>query len=145
MPPNDHKEHIILSISFNVVHLFSFSVCMFLEDSVAGLQVWQELYLSLVNKVSDLFSTVLEQGSLGDGPLCYAAVKVPEEQKGAQVRTCSFHITVDAIWMSLQVCLQMFQLLSSEIAALVWDKEHKSPTVQTILQALLGIILGKVF
>lgn len=47
--------------------------------------------------------------------------------------------------MSLQVCLQMFQLLSSEIAALVWDKEHEGPTVQTILQALLGIILGKVF
>lgn len=69
---------------------------MFLEDSVAGLQVWQELYLSLVNKVSELFS-VLEQGSLGDGPLCYAAVKVPDEQKGAQVRTCSFHISVDAI------------------------------------------------
>ncbi|XP_029685958.1 thyroid adenoma-associated protein homolog isoform X2 [Takifugu rubripes] len=91
-------------------------VCMFLEDSAIGLQVWQELHLSLVNKVSELFSTVLQQGSFRDGPLCYAAVKV---------------------------CLQMFQLLSNEIAALVWDKEHAGPTLQTILQALIGIILGK--
>lgn len=54
-------------------------------------------------------------------------------------------MSVDAICISLQVCLQMFQLLSNEIAALVWDKEHASPTLQTILQALIGIILGKVF
>lgn len=47
--------------------------------------------------------------------------------------------------MSLQVCLQMFQLLSRQIAALVWDKQHRDSTVQTILQALLEIILGKVF
>lgn len=118
---------------------------MFLEDSAIGLQVWQELHLSLVNKVSELFSTVLQQGSFRDGPLCYAAVKVSEEQKWAQFRTCSFHMTVDAICISLQVCLQMFQLLSDEIAALVWDKEHVGPTLQTILQALIGIILGKVF
>lgn len=46
--------------------------------------------------------------------------------------------------MSLQACLQVFQLLSSEIAALVWDKEREAPMVQTILQALIEIILGKV-
>lgn len=56
-----------------------------------------------------------------------------------------FHVVVDVIHLSLQVCLQVFQLLSREIAALVWDKEHRGPTVQTILQALLEIILGKVF
>lgn len=55
------------------------------------------------------------------------------------------HVAVDVIRMSVQVCLQMFQLLSREIAALVWDKQHRGPTVQTILQALLEIILGKVF
>lgn len=49
------------------------------------------------------------------------------------------------IRMFLQVCLRMFQLLSREIAALVWDKQHRGPAVQTILQALLEIILGKVF
>lgn len=54
-------------------------------------------------------------------------------------------MTVDAICISLQVCLQMFQLLSNEMAALVWDKEHAGPTLQTILQALMGIILEKVF
>lgn len=117
---------------------------MFLEDSAIGLQVWQELHLSLVKKVSELFSTILHQGSFRDGPLCYVAVKVPEEQKRAQLWTCSFHIAVDAICISLQVCLQMFQLLSNEIAALVWEKVHEGPTVQTILQALIGIILAKV-
>lgn len=60
-------------------------------------------------------------------------------------QTCSFHLAVDVSRLSLQVCLQMFQLLSREIAALVWDKQHSSPTVQTVLQALLEIILGKVF
>lgn len=59
--------------------------------------------------------------------------------------TCSFHVEVDVVHISLQVCLQMFQLLSREIAPLVWAKQHMGPTVQTILQALLEIILGKVF
>lgn len=44
----------------------------------------------------------------------------------------------------MQVCLQMFQLLHSEVAPLVWDEEHRSPTVQKILQALMDIILGQV-
>lgn len=42
------------------------------------------------------------------------------------------------------MCLQMFQLLHSEVAPLVWDEEHRSPTVQKILQALMDIILGQV-
>lgn len=118
---------------------------MFLEDSIVGLQVCQQLHLALLNKVSELFSTVLHQASLRDGPLCYAAVKVPKEKKRAQIRTCPFQVAVNVIRMSVQVCLQMFQLLSREIAALVWDKQHRGPTVQMILQALLEIILGKVF
>lgn len=44
----------------------------------------------------------------------------------------------------LQVCLQTFQLLSSEVAPLVWDKENSSPVVQAILQALMDLILGQV-
>lgn len=44
----------------------------------------------------------------------------------------------------LQVCLQTFQLLSSEVAPLVWDKENSSPAVQAILQALMDLILGQV-
>ncbi|XP_056233315.1 thyroid adenoma-associated protein homolog [Seriola aureovittata] len=90
--------------------------CMFLEDSTVGREVWRESYLSLLNKVSELFPVVLQQESLRDGPLCYTAVKV---------------------------CLQTFQLLSSEVAPLVWDEEHRSPTVQKILQALMDIILGQ--
>lgn len=54
---------------------------MFLEDSIVGLQVCKELHLALLNKVSELFSTIVQQASLRDGPLCYAAVKVPGEQK----------------------------------------------------------------
>lgn len=38
----------------------------------------------------------------------------------------------------------MFQLLSHEVATLVWDKGHGAPPVQTILQALMDIILGQV-
>ncbi|XP_074494084.1 tRNA (32-2'-O)-methyltransferase regulator THADA isoform X3 [Sebastes fasciatus] len=92
-------------------------VCMFLEDSTAGREVWRESFLSLLNKVSELFPVVLQQESLRDGPLCYIAVKV---------------------------CLQIFQLLSSEVAPLVWaEEEHRDPTVERILQALMDIILGQ--
>ncbi|KAF3695800.1 Phosphoinositide-3-kinase-interacting protein 1 Kringle domain-containing protein HGFL Precursor [Channa argus] len=91
--------------------------CMFLEDSVIGHEVWRESFLLWLNRVSELFPVILQQESLRDGPLCYFAVKV---------------------------CLQVFQLLSREVAPLVWDKENKGPvTVQTILQALMDIILGQ--
>ncbi|XP_019956479.2 tRNA (32-2'-O)-methyltransferase regulator THADA [Paralichthys olivaceus] len=90
--------------------------CMFLEDSSVGREVWRESYLSLLNKVSELFPVVLQQESLRDGPLCYTAVKL---------------------------CLQIFQLLSSEVAPLVWEKTHSSSAVHTILQALMDIILGQ--
>lgn len=118
---------------------------MFLEDSIVGLQLCQELHLALLDKISELFSAVLQQASVRDEPLCYAAVKVSKEQKWAQIILVFFHVTVDVVHISLQVCLQMFQLLSREIAPLVWDNQHMVPTMQTILQALLEIILGKVF
>ncbi|XP_045890923.1 thyroid adenoma-associated protein homolog isoform X2 [Micropterus dolomieu] len=90
--------------------------CMFLEDSALGREVWRESYRSLLIKLSEFFPVALQQESLRDGPLCYIAVKV---------------------------CLQIFQLLSNEVAPLVWDKEHGGPPVQTILQALMNIILGQ--
>ncbi|KAM7391931.1 hypothetical protein PAMP_022578 [Pampus punctatissimus] len=90
--------------------------CMFLEDSTIGREVWQDSYLSIMKKVCEVFTVVLQQESLRDGPMCYIAVKV---------------------------CLQMFQLLSSEVAPLVWKKEHENQAVQKILQALMDIILGQ--
>ncbi|XP_068995115.1 tRNA (32-2'-O)-methyltransferase regulator THADA [Embiotoca jacksoni] len=90
--------------------------CMFLEDSTVGREVWRESYMSFLSKVSDLFPVVLQQESLRDGPVCYISVKV---------------------------CLQVFQLLSGEVAPLVWDNNHRGPTVQRILQALMNIILGQ--
>ncbi|XP_034398095.1 thyroid adenoma-associated protein homolog isoform X2 [Cyclopterus lumpus] len=90
--------------------------CMFLEDSTVGREVWRESFLSLLKKVSEFFLVVLQQESLRDGPQCYIAVKL---------------------------CLQIFQLLPSEVAPLVWTKEHSDPTVQNILQALMDIILGQ--
>uniref|UniRef100_A0A3P8UEC5 Si:ch211-225b11.4 n=1 Tax=Amphiprion percula TaxID=161767 RepID=A0A3P8UEC5_AMPPE len=90
--------------------------CMFLEDSTMGREVWRESYMSMLNKVSELFPVVLQQESLRDGPMCY---------------------------VTLQVCLQIFQLLSSEVAPLVWEKDHRGPTVQKILQALMDVILGQ--
>ncbi|XP_034548017.1 thyroid adenoma-associated protein homolog isoform X2 [Notolabrus celidotus] len=92
------------------------TACMFLEDSTVGREVWIESRMSFLNKVSELFVAVLQQESLRDGQLCYLAVKV---------------------------CLQIFQLLSSEVAPLVWEKEHVCPAVQNILQALMDIILGQ--
>ncbi|XP_074526959.1 tRNA (32-2'-O)-methyltransferase regulator THADA isoform X2 [Halichoeres trimaculatus] len=90
--------------------------CMFLEDSTVGREVWKESHMSFLNKVSELVVAVLQQESLRDGPLCYTAVKV---------------------------CLQIFQLLSSEVAPLVWEKKDVCPAVQDILQALMDIILGQ--
>ncbi|XP_061585131.1 tRNA (32-2'-O)-methyltransferase regulator THADA [Cololabis saira] len=89
---------------------------MFLEDSVAGRDVCCESCVSMLTKVSELFPVVLQNESLRDGQLCYVAVKV---------------------------CLQIFQLLSSEVAPLVWKEDQRSSPVQKILQALLGIILGQ--
>lgn len=39
----------------------------------------------------------------------------------------------------------MFQLLSSEVACLVWEQNHQDSAVQKILQALMDIMLGQVF
>lgn len=44
----------------------------------------------------------------------------------------------------VQMCLQTFQLLSSDVAPLVWDVERGVPAMQKILQALMDIILGQV-
>ncbi|KAF0033857.1 hypothetical protein F2P81_013923 [Scophthalmus maximus] len=90
--------------------------CMFLEDSAVGREAWRESCLPLLNKLSELFPVALQQESLRDGPQCYIAVKL---------------------------CLQIFQLLSSEVAPLVWDEAHSSSAVQKILQALMDIILGQ--
>ncbi|KAM4576646.1 tRNA (32-2'-O)-methyltransferase regulator THADA isoform 1-T1 [Odontesthes bonariensis] len=92
--------------------------CMFLEDSTVGREAWRGSFMSMLNKVSDLFPIVLQQESTRDGPLCYLAVKV---------------------------CLQIFQLLSREVAPFVWEEDRRSPAVQTILQALMGIILGQCY
>ncbi|XP_030000291.1 thyroid adenoma-associated protein homolog [Sphaeramia orbicularis] len=91
-------------------------VCMFLEDSSVGREVWRESYLSLLDKVAELFPIVLQQDSLRDGPLCYITVKV---------------------------CLQIFQLLSTEVSSVVWEKKDGSRAAQNILQALMDIVLGQ--
>ncbi|KAM3867515.1 tRNA (32-2'-O)-methyltransferase regulator THADA [Diretmus argenteus] len=91
-------------------------VCMFLEDSTIGREVWRVTFPPLLNKVAELFPVVLHQEGLRNGPLCYIAVKV---------------------------CLQMFQLLPGEVVPLVWVKEHGSPAVQSILQALMDIVLAQ--
>uniref|UniRef100_A0A667ZTH9 Si:ch211-225b11.4 n=1 Tax=Myripristis murdjan TaxID=586833 RepID=A0A667ZTH9_9TELE len=90
--------------------------CMFLEDSAVGREVWREMYPSLLHKVAELFPVVLQQKGLTDGLLCYVAVKV---------------------------CLQVFQLLPGEVAPLVWEREQGCPPVQSILQALMDLILGQ--
>ncbi len=71
-----------MSLISYVTYCFFFKpvlACMFLEDSTVGREVWRQSYLSLLNKVSELFPFVLQQESLRDGQLCYIAVKVAEK------------------------------------------------------------------
>ncbi|XP_024130967.1 thyroid adenoma-associated protein homolog isoform X2 [Oryzias melastigma] len=93
------------------------TACMFLEDSAVGRKVWRTLCVSMLKKISDLFPVLMQDKCLSNGPLCYLSVKV---------------------------CLQVFQLLSREVAPLVWkENNNNSPVVQKILQALMNIILGQ--
>uniref|UniRef100_A0A8D3AWE0 Si:ch211-225b11.4 n=1 Tax=Scophthalmus maximus TaxID=52904 RepID=A0A8D3AWE0_SCOMX len=114
------ETHCCLQSMVNHDQILSFEdlqrACMFLEDSAVGREAWRESCLPLLNKLSELFPVALQQESLRDGPQCYIAVKL---------------------------CLQIFQLLSSEVAPLVWDEAHSSSAVQKILQALMDIILGQ--
>ncbi|XP_068167990.1 tRNA (32-2'-O)-methyltransferase regulator THADA [Antennarius striatus] len=91
-------------------------VSMFLEESAVGHEVFQHSHLSLLTKLSKSFPVVLRQQPLRDGPMCYLAAKA---------------------------CLQMFQLLSGEVAPLVWGEKEDSPAMQVILQALMDVILGQ--
>lgn len=125
------------------------SVCMFLEDSAVGRRVWRQYHLSLLNKVSELLGVALQQEALRDGPLCYTAVKVHGEQHQSLMRDPFFSLKFLKLMTSscpflAQVCLQAFQLLSSEVAPLVWDKTSSSAVLQEILQVLVDLILGEV-
>ena len=53
-----------------------FPACMFLEDSAAGREVWPGACPSLLGKMAELFSSMLEQEAWRNGSLCYLAVKV---------------------------------------------------------------------
>ncbi|KAK7934127.1 hypothetical protein WMY93_005023 [Mugilogobius chulae] len=90
--------------------------CMLLEDSVVGREVWKDLCLLLMQKVVQLFTVVLEEEPLRDGPICYIAVKL---------------------------CLQIFQLLSDQMMSVVWTKNDGNQVAQSILQALLDVIYGQ--
>ncbi|XP_043966985.1 thyroid adenoma-associated protein homolog isoform X3 [Gambusia affinis] len=87
--------------------------CMYLEDSVVGREVWRESFMPMLQRVSDSFPAVLQEESQRDGPICYITVKV---------------------------CLQVFQLLPNEVAPLVWEENHSKEAVQRILQALIDIL-----
>lgn len=126
------------------------SVCMFLEDSVAGRTAWRQYFLSLLSKVSELLGVALRQDALRDGPLCYTAVKVHGEQ-GSNLEeglslVMNISLAADLIlsFPPAQVCLQTFQLLSSEVAPLVWDEASSSAVLQEILQALVDLVFGEV-
>ncbi|MEQ2294152.1 hypothetical protein AMECASPLE_000992 [Ameca splendens] len=90
--------------------------CMFLEDSAVGREVWRESYMSMLQRVSESLPAVLQEESQRDGLNCYITVKV---------------------------CLQVFQLLPSKVAPLVWEDNHSKEAVQKILQALMDIIFGQ--
>ncbi|XP_047238412.1 thyroid adenoma-associated protein homolog isoform X1 [Girardinichthys multiradiatus] len=90
--------------------------CMFLEDSAVGREVWRESYMSMLQRVSESLPVVLQEESQRDGLNCYITVKV---------------------------CLQVFQLLPSKVAPLVWEENHSKEAVQKILQALMDIIFGQ--
>lgn len=52
------------------------TVCMFLEDSTVGREVLRQAFPSLLHKVDQAFSSIMEQEVLRNGDACYNAVKV---------------------------------------------------------------------
>ncbi|KAJ8415282.1 hypothetical protein AAFF_G00422620 [Aldrovandia affinis] len=85
-------------------------VCMLLEDSTVGREVWRQAYPSLLCKVAEVFPVAMEQEATRNREWCYLAVKA---------------------------CLQMFQLLQGEVAPLVWEKDSGDLAVQNILRHLM--------
>nr|XP_015221939.1 PREDICTED: thyroid adenoma-associated protein homolog isoform X1 [Lepisosteus oculatus] len=92
------------------------TVCLFLEDSSAGREVWRKSCLPLLSKLAETFPSILEQEASRNGEHCYLAVKV---------------------------CLQMFQLLPEETAPLIWEENPWNPVAERILKHLLNIVLGE--
>ncbi|XP_072565175.1 tRNA (32-2'-O)-methyltransferase regulator THADA isoform X2 [Paramormyrops kingsleyae] len=92
------------------------TVCMFLEDSTMGREVLRQAFPSLLHKVDQAFSSIMEQEVLRNGDACYNAVKV---------------------------CLQMFQLLPEEVTPLVWKDGGAVSPLPDILKYLMDIILGE--
>uniref|UniRef100_A0A3B3QMH0 Uncharacterized protein n=1 Tax=Paramormyrops kingsleyae TaxID=1676925 RepID=A0A3B3QMH0_9TELE len=119
-----HFSEINLSLVFEEVQKCLNSVmdsdqvlfCMFLEDSTMGREVLRQAFPSLLHKVDQAFSSIMEQEVLRNGDACYNAVKV---------------------------CLQMFQLLPEEVTPLVWKDGGAVSPLPDILKYLMDIILGE--
>ncbi|KAK1160136.1 hypothetical protein AOXY_G21641 [Acipenser oxyrinchus oxyrinchus] len=92
------------------------TVCVFLEESCIGREVWRGNLPLLLCKLADTFPWVLEQEASRNGEWGYLTVKI---------------------------CLQVFQLLPGEVAPLVWADNSNNEAVQSILTYLLQIIQGK--
>ncbi|XP_038151490.1 thyroid adenoma-associated protein homolog isoform X1 [Cyprinodon tularosa] len=90
--------------------------CMFLEDSAVGRRIWLESCVPMLQRLSETLPALLQEESQRDGLICYTAVKV---------------------------CLQVFQLLWSEVAPLVWEENGSKEAIQRILQALMDILIGQ--
>ncbi|XP_072521074.1 tRNA (32-2'-O)-methyltransferase regulator THADA [Salminus brasiliensis] len=91
-------------------------VCMFLEDSMSGREVLRQAFTPLLSKITQLVPAVMKEEAARNGALCYQTVKV---------------------------CLQVFQLLSEQVAPLVFGEQSDELHMRKILEFLMVIILGE--
>ncbi|XP_041078995.1 uncharacterized protein LOC121297049 [Polyodon spathula] len=92
------------------------TVGTFLEESSIGCEIWRGNLPFLLCRLANTFPWVLEQEASRNGEWGYLTVKI---------------------------CLQVFQLLPREVAPLVWAENSSNEAVQSILTYLLQIIRGK--
>ncbi|KYO25481.1 thyroid adenoma-associated protein-like protein [Alligator mississippiensis] len=92
------------------------TVCMFIEESHLGRCYWRHHLCLLLQLVAATFNSVLQNPTARNGEWGYITVKT---------------------------CLQLFQVMSKEVAPLVWSEVESSETLQSILGALVQVIMGK--
>ncbi|KFP62593.1 hypothetical protein N322_05960, partial [Cariama cristata] len=82
------------------------SVCMFMEESSLGRQHWRQNLAPLLQHLATTLRWVLQSQPTPGGTWGYLVIKA---------------------------CLQLFQALPKDVAPLVWSKEGKSETLQSLL------------
>ncbi|XP_060105500.1 thyroid adenoma-associated protein homolog isoform X2 [Heteronotia binoei] len=92
------------------------TVCMFVEESMLGRSYWQNNLLLLLKCIVHTFDAMAWDQISRNEEWCYITVKT---------------------------CLQVFKLMPKKVSPLVWDETGESKPLQSILEYLVHIIMGK--